>query len=118
LFKSCFVFADATLANVTTLQVDIARLPRNFALANHKDQVKSYSGTTPFGELVVYRDRCESGTELARASLPDPAGSNNRQSLAIPIAPGTGEHDLCFIFTAPVTGPLYAIGAVKLLRLH
>jgi hexosaminidase len=118
LFKSCFVFANAALANVTTLQVDIARLPRNFGLANHKDQVKSFAGRTPFGELAVFRDRCESGTELARAPLPDPAGSDNRQSLEIQIAPGSGEHDLCFTFTAPVTGPLYAIGAVKLLRLH
>ena len=68
LFKSCHLFANAALANVTTLRVDIARLPR--------------------------------------------------QTLAIQIAPGAGEHDLCFIFAAPVTGPLNAIDAVKLLRLH
>jgi hexosaminidase len=116
LFKSCFVYANAPLKNVTALQVDIARLSRNFGLANHENQVKSYAATTPFGELVIFQDRCEAETELARAPLPDPAGSDNRQSVAVPIAPGTGDHDLCFIFTAPVTGPLYAIGAVKLVR--
>jgi len=116
LFKSCYVYTNAPLKNVTALQFDIARLSRNFGLANHQNKVKSYAGKALAGELVVFRDHCEAGVELGRAALPDPAGSDNRQSLSIPIAPGSGERDLCFIFTAPVTGPLYAIGAVKLLR--
>jgi hypothetical protein len=32
------------------------------------------------------------------------------------MAPVPGEHDLCLIFTAPVSGPLYAVDAVKLVR--
>jgi hexosaminidase len=101
---------------VKAIQFDIARLSRNFGLTNHKNKVKSYAARTPFGELVVYQDRCESGAELARAALPDPAKSDNRQRLEIPLAPRRGEHDLCFIFTAPTSGPLYALGDVKLLR--
>jgi len=116
LFKSCYVYVNAPLTNVTALQFDIARLSRNFGLANHKNKVKSYGARTPSGELVVFRDRCEGGTELARAYLPDPAASDNRRTLEVPIAPSSGEHDLCFIFTASVTGPLYAIGDVRLLR--
>jgi hypothetical protein len=85
-------------------------------LANHKNKVKSYAARTPFGELVVYQGRCESGEELSRVALPDPAKSDNRQRLEIPIAPRRGEQDLCFIFTAATSGPLYAIGDVKLLR--
>jgi hexosaminidase len=60
------------LSGVTTLRFDIARLARNFALANRKNQVKSYPAQTRFGELAVYQDRCENGLEMARLVLPDP----------------------------------------------
>jgi hexosaminidase len=102
------------LSGVTTLRFDIARLARNFALANRKNQVKSYPAQTRFGELAVYQDRCESGPEMARIVLPDPAMSEARQSVETAIPSTLGEHDLCLIFTAPTNGPLYAIGEVKL----
>jgi hexosaminidase len=91
---------------------------RNFALANHKYELKSYPAQTRFGELVVYRDRCETGPEIARAVLPDPATSDPRQTLHTAIAPARGEHDLWLILTAPVNGPLYVIGETKLVRRH
>jgi hexosaminidase len=116
LLQSCSMYPKALLTDVTALKFNIARLPRNFGLANRKNQLKSFPARTSFGELVVYQDRCETGPELARAALPDPAKSENRQSLELPIPPGRSEHDLCFIFTAPTSGPLYAIDDVKLLR--
>jgi hexosaminidase len=121
-FHSCYVYPKALLDGAQALRFDIARLARNYGLANNygledaRDQVKSYQARTPFGELVAYQDRCETGTEIARLSLPDPAASDNRQSLHIPIAPVSGEHDLCFIFTASTRGPWYVIDSVKLLR--
>jgi len=120
-FHSCDVYPKALLNGARALKFDIARLARNYGLANNysledsKDQVKSYPARTPFGELVAYQDRCETGTEIARLPLPDPAASDNRQSLHIPIAPLSGEHDLCFIFTASTHGPWYVIDSVKLL---
>jgi hexosaminidase len=121
-FHSCYVYPKALLNGARALRFDIARLARNYGLANNysledpKNQVKSYPARTPFGELVAYQDRCETGTEIARLPLPDPAASDNRQSLHIPIAPISGEHDLCFIFTASTHGPWYVIDSVKLLR--
>jgi hexosaminidase len=114
LLHSCYIYPKALLSGVTTLRFDIARLARNFALANRKDQVKSYPAQTRFGELAVYQDRCESGPEMARIVLPDPAMSEARQSVETAIPSTLGEHDLCLIFTAPTNGPLYAIGEVKL----
>ena len=116
LFHSCYVYPKALLNGVTALQFDIARLARNYSLANHKNQVQSHPAQTPFGELAVYQDHCATGTQIARAALPDPATSDNRQSLEIPISPTHGEHELCFIFTASTQGPLYAIDDIKLLR--
>ncbi|MFL6604910.1 MAG: beta-N-acetylhexosaminidase [Steroidobacteraceae bacterium] len=114
LYQSCYIYPKALLSGVAALQFDVARLPRNFALANHKNQLKSYPAQTRFGELVVYQDRCETGPELARAALPDPVTSDARQSFQTAIVPTPAEHDLCLIFTAPTSGPLYVIGAVKL----
>jgi hexosaminidase len=121
-FHGCYVYPKAFMTGARAFSFDIARLPRNYGLANNyttaeaRDQVKSYPARTAFGELVIYQDRCETGPELARAALPDPAASDNRQSLQIPIAPAEGEHDLCFIFTASTQGPWYVIGSVKLVR--
>ncbi len=121
-FHSCYVYPKALLNGARSLGFDIARLPRNYGLANNyslepaKDQVKSYPAQTPFGELVVYQDQCETGPEIARVPLRDPANSDNRQNLQTPIGPAVGEHDLCLIFTAPTEGPWYVIDSVKLLR--
>jgi hexosaminidase len=116
LFHGCYVYPKARLFGVAALRFDIARLARNFGLANHKNQVKSYPAQTRFGELVVYQDRCETGPEIARAVLPDPVTSDARQSVQTAIAPTPGEHDLCLIFTAPTNGPLYVLGEMKLVR--
>jgi hexosaminidase len=121
-FHSCYVYPRALLQGVRTVKVNIARLPRNYGLANNysleesRDQVKSYPAKTSFGELVAYQDRCETGTEISRVPLPDPATSNNRQLLQLPIPSVPGEHALCFIFTASTQGPWYVIDSVALLR--
>src|SRR5262249_29371025 len=97
-FHACYVYPKAFLSGARALGLDIARLPRNYGLANNysledsRDQVKSYPARTPFGELVVYQDRCETGTEMARVPLPDPAASSNRQSPRIPLGRVSGEH--------------------------
>ena len=114
LLQSCYVYPKAPLSGVAALGFNIARLARNFGLANRKNQLKSYPAQTRFGELVVYQDRCEGGSELARVALPDPAASEARQRVEPAIAPVVGEHDLCLMFTASVSGPLYAIDAVRL----
>jgi hexosaminidase len=116
LLNSCYIYPDASLDGVEALRIDIARLARNFGLANHKNELKSHPAQTRFGELVVYQDRCEGGTELVRAVLPDPASSDARQTLLAPMARARGEHDLCVIFTGPTDGPLYAIETMKLMR--
>jgi hexosaminidase len=116
LLNSCYIYPRALLSGVAGLELNIARLARNFGLANHKNQLKTYPARTQFGELVVYQDRCESGPELARAALADPGRSEARQTIEAALAPLTGKHDLCLVFTAPASGPLYAIDTVRLLR--
>ena len=115
LLNSCYIYPRATLSGVNALEIHVARLARNFGLANHKNELKSYPARTQFGELVVYQDRCESGRELARLALADPGRSEARQAMGAVIPPVEAEHDLCFVFTAPIRGSLYAIDTVRLM---
>jgi hexosaminidase len=113
LLNACYIYPRAP-GGVTALELSIARLARNFGLANHKNQLKSHPALTRFGEVVVYQDHCEGGLELARVPLADPATSEARQVVEAAIGPVAGQHDLCLLFTAAADGPLYAIDEVRL----
>jgi hexosaminidase len=46
--------------------------------------------------------------------LPDPAHGAHNFTLDAKLPAQQGEHALCLIYTAPIDGPLYAIGRVTL----
>jgi hexosaminidase len=113
-FDACQQFPSAPLDGITAIHVDAVRLERNYALAHDAKLVISRPHSTPFGELVVHRDRCD-GPVVASMPLPDPKHADSRFALDAHIAGQSGEHSLCFIYTAPTDGPLYAIAKVSLL---
>jgi hexosaminidase len=113
-FDTCQQFPSAPLDGITAIHVDAVRLERNYALAHDIKLVVSRPHSTPFGELVVHRDRCD-GPILATVPLPDPKTSGRRFALDVALVPQSGEHLLCFIYTAPTDGPLYALARVSLI---
>ena len=113
LFDSCQQFPATLMDGVGSIRIDAVRLARNFALAHEQKLVVSRPHATPFGELVVHADRCD-GPVLASLPLPDPAHSPRRFELEAALPAQQGEHGLCLIYTAPVDGPLYALGRVSL----
>ena len=115
LFHSCWIYTQAHLDGITAIRVDAARLARNYGLAHDQVKVVAYPAQTAHGELEVRLDTC-GGPALAR--LPLPAGDDVGQRLALQgrLPAYAGVHDLCLRFTAPIHGPLYAIGAVHLLE--
>jgi hexosaminidase len=114
LFDACQQFPAAPMDGVISVHVDAVRLERNYALAHDIKLVISRSHGTPYGELVVHRDRCD-GPVLASMPLPDPAHSARNFALDAKLQPQHGNHLLCLIYTAPTDGPLYAIGRVSLI---
>ncbi|KRE85904.1 beta-hexosaminidase [Rhodanobacter sp. Soil772] len=112
-FDTCQQFPATWMDGVAAIHVDAVRLPRNFALAHEQKLVVSRPHATPFGELVVHADQCD-GPVLASMPLPDPAHSTRNFTLAAALPAQQGEHALCLIYTAPIDGPLYAIGRVTL----
>ncbi|WP_426802224.1 family 20 glycosylhydrolase [Xanthomonas campestris] len=114
LFHACRLYPQARLEGVGAIKVDAARLARNFGLAHEQSKVQKYPAKTPGGELEV-RLGCE-GEVLARIPLPKGNALGEQFTLESALPARTGTHDLCLRFTAPITGPLYAIGAVHLIE--
>ena len=113
-FNSCQLYPATPMEGVTAIHVDAVRLERNYALAHEQKLVLSHPHSTPFGELVVHQDQCD-GAVLASLPLPDPAHSTRRFALDAALPPLRGEHALCLSYTAPIDGPLYALGRVSLI---
>jgi hexosaminidase len=113
-FDTCQLFPATWMNGIAAIHVDAVRLPRNFALAHEQKLVVSRPHATPFGELVVRADQCD-GPVLASLPLPDPAHGARNFALDAKLPAQQGEHALCLIYTAPVDGPLYALGRVTLL---
>jgi hexosaminidase len=113
LFNTCQLYPLTPMEGMATIRVDAVRLERNYALAHEAKLVVSRPHATVFGELVVHQDRCD-GPVLASMPLPDPAHSARTFALHAALPAQRGEHALCLLYTAPIDGPLYAIGRVTL----
>ncbi|MET3653043.1 family 20 glycosylhydrolase [Dyella japonica] len=110
-FDNCRMYRAAKLDGMAAIRVDTATLPRNYQLAHDAKLVKAYTSATPQGELVVRMDSCK-GKPLA--SLPLPTDQPATFTLQGAMAKQAGTHDLCLVFTSPITGPIYGVGAVTL----
>ena len=114
LFNDCFVYPQARLDGIQSVDIDVARLSRNYGLAHDQSKVKAYPLQSRFGELKVFIDSCDSGQAVAVIPLGDPAVTPNRQTVTARVPAQTGIHNLCFVFASPLSGAFYAIGQVQL----
>lgn len=114
LFYACWTYPQARLDGITRIRIDAARLARNYGLAHDQSKVHQYPASMPEGELEVLRG-CD-GETLAKMALPAGTTLGEQFTLEAPLPQQEGVHDLCLRFTAPIEGPLYAIGAVRLIE--
>jgi beta-glucosidase len=115
MFHTCWNYPKAPLDTVDGIEIDAVRLARNYGLAHDQSKVVQYPAKTPHGELEVHQDTC-GGTLLA--SLPLPAGTTLGEPVHLKgkLPPVKGVHDLCLRITAPIKGPLYGLGEVRLVE--
>ncbi|NIK09780.1 hexosaminidase [Xanthomonas arboricola] len=114
LFHAYRLYPQARLDGIGAIRIEAARLPNNFGLAHEQSKVVQYPAKTRRGELEV-RLGCE-GELVASVQLPNSATLGEQFTLETALPARTGIHDLCLRFTAPIRGPLYAIGAVQLIE--
>ena len=113
IFDGCLAWRGAPLSVAKAYRVDVGRLARNFGLAHAFTRLKTYYPATTFGELVVRGGGCD-GPPIGTFPLPDPATAPNRLRFTGNLPAGTTDGDLCMTFTAPLSGPLYAVEQVSL----
>ena len=113
LFDTCALYPAAPLDLAGGFEVKVVRLPRHYGLAGDTDKVRWHYNATRFGELVVRTGSCD-GPVAATFALPDPATADNRLKFQASLSPGAGDADLCLLFTAPLSGPFYAVEALTL----
>ncbi|MCC4588875.1 family 20 glycosylhydrolase [Xanthomonas sp. NCPPB 1067] len=114
LFHACRLYPQARLDGIGAIRIEAARLPNNFGLAHEQSKVIQYPARTRGGELEV-RQGCD-GELIASVQLPRSETVGEQFTLETPLPARTGIHDLCLRFTAPIRGPLYAIGTVQLIE--
>jgi hexosaminidase len=112
-FDSCRLSPALPLDGVKNIDVDLARLPRNVALAQDAHLIVQRKAATPHGELELRIDRC-SGPAFAVVPLPDPATSPSAFTLHAALPPTHGMHALCVLTTTSPHDPYYGVGRLQL----
>jgi hexosaminidase len=113
IFDTCTQWIGAPVGEAKGFTIDVARLPRHYGLAHEESALGAHYAVTAHGELVVRAGGCE-GAVVATFPLPDPKTAPNRMRFSGAISGQTGDADLCFQFTSPLSDPFYAVEQVKL----
>jgi hexosaminidase len=113
IFDTCTQWIGAPVGEAKGFTIDVARLPRHYGLAHEESALRAHYAVTAHGELVVRAGGCE-GAVVATFPLPDPKTAPNRMRFSGAINGQTGDADLCFQFTSPLSDPFYAVEQVKL----
>ncbi|WP_313808529.1 beta-N-acetylhexosaminidase [Sphingobium sp.] len=113
IFDTCTIWADAPLGEAKAVTIDIARLPRHYGLAHEESALRAHYAVTAHGELVVRAGGCEGGV-IGTFPLPDPKTAPNRLRFTAPFKDQSGDANLCFQFTSPLSEPFYAVEKVRL----
>ncbi|MHA6720735.1 beta-N-acetylhexosaminidase [Sphingomonas sp. RS6] len=119
IFNTCSIYPQAPMDLATGFTVDVARLPRNWALAHDYGAVQRTYSVTPYGELVVTarcqsKDKATPPVAIAAFPLPDPATAPQQFRFTGTLPKLAGDEDLCFQFTSPISDPFYAVDRVVL----
>jgi len=109
---SCWVVPQVVLDDVSAVTIDGAWLARNYGLAGDASKVVSRTARTPLGEFEVHLDRCD-GPLVVSMPLPGDALPGKTFRLEAAWSVRKGMHDVCVLSTAPIHGPLSAIGRVS-----
>ncbi|MEG8038422.1 family 20 glycosylhydrolase [Sphingomonas sp. LR60] len=126
LFNTCAVYPAAPLDVAGGYKVEVVRLARNWALGHDGAKARQQYAVSPYGELLVQLgctaaakaqeagDKTAKPVAIGAFPLPDPASAPQRFTFEGTLPKMTGDQDICFQFTAPLSDPYYAVGSVQL----
>lgn len=115
IMNPCWKWPNAGLDGVTKLKVSVGQLPFNFQIGDDVKMIPLSQPRTSDGELEVRLDGC-AGPPAAVIPLAPAARNPAVTELTAPLPATTGKHDLCFTFTRASVDPIWAVGAVELVK--
>lgn len=114
IIKPCWIYEAPNMTGVTGLEVVVGNLPYNFQIGDLINQVDLLAPQTEAGELVVFKDSCETGEELTRLPLAPAKGSFGVTTLKAKLSGAEDAQALCFHVAASHYEPMWAIDRVRL----
>ncbi|MGC2212258.1 MAG: family 20 glycosylhydrolase [Silvibacterium sp.] len=111
-FNPCWIYKDADLSGIASIEAGIGQLPFNFAMGDSQPP-RVRKPSTPYGELEVFDSSCK-GKPIAVLPLEPATHSDAVTKLAASLPAMSGTHDLCFTFTRPTLDPMWVIDWVQL----
>ncbi|HYS46879.1 MAG TPA: family 20 glycosylhydrolase, partial [Rhizomicrobium sp.] len=109
----CWIFEKADLSGISQIQVAAGSLPYNRPVSSSAQKVVLRQPVTPNGELEVHLDACD-GVKIAILPMPNPAPDVALAIVHGALAPQTGVHDLCLVFTRARPDPYWALHTLEL----
>ncbi len=112
IFNPCWLWRDAPLDGIATVEVRAGRIPYYFQLAGDEGHRKFRPPHGPHGELELYAG-CD-GERLARVPLPAHPGRDGFATLEAPLPAHAGTTDLCMVFTGDTRPAMWVVDTVTL----
>ncbi len=109
----CWIYERADLSGISHIQAVAGLLPYNHPNSSIAQNITLRPQATPNGELEVHLDGCE-GMTIAVLPMPKLAPDIALATVRGSLAPQTGVHDLCLIFTRASPDPYWALHTVQL----
>jgi hexosaminidase len=109
LMNPCWIYTQADLGAIASLDVRVGALPYFFQLWHDADKVVTYASTGAGDELQLRLDGC-TGAPVATVPLED---SRAARTLTVPLNQQTGVHDICVVFATRKRDPLWLIDWVE-----
>jgi hexosaminidase len=109
----CWIYEKADLTGISQIRAAAGLLPYNRPVSSSAQKVVLRQPVTPNGELEVHLDACD-GVTIAVLPMPKPAPEVALATVYGALAPQTGMHDLCLVFTRAGPDPYWALHTVQL----
>ncbi|MDI9238002.1 family 20 glycosylhydrolase [Lysobacter sp. LF1] len=113
-FDPCWIYDEAPLDGIGTLQVRVGQLPHNFQLWKDASKVVTRPAKIEGGALEVRLDNCE-GEPVVTLPLKPARKSPGLTTLEATLPTLAGRHDLCFTFASGEYNPMWVVDEVALL---
>ncbi|KRG69900.1 beta-hexosaminidase [Stenotrophomonas terrae] len=114
IFNPCWLWEDAQLQDIASIQVRAGRIPYNFGLLRPEEAKRGFrKPVSQYGEFEV-RAGCE-GRVLATVPLPQQPGKDGFIELEAPLRAGAEQiTDLCMTFSGDTRPQMWVLDQVRL----